>query len=232
MSNADAAELMRFGASAARWWDPQGPMRPLHALNPVRLAWIAEQCTLNAMPALDVGCGAGLLSEALAESGASVTAIDLAPEVLEVAELHALERGLAIRYRQIDVESLAREQAGQYGLVCCMEMLEHVPDPRAVLKACVALLRPGGLLVLSTLNRSPAGFALGIVAAEYLLSLVPRGTHRYDRFIKPSELAAELRQLGMIELRWAGLGYNPVLNRASISQRLDVNYLVSARKPA
>ena len=178
MSNVDSQEVARFNEVAARWWDADGPFRPLHELNPERLAFIAARQPLQGARIVDIGCGGGILSEALARAGAQVTAIDLAPEALDVARLHAIESGVAVDYRLVSAEALAAELPGQFDAVTCLEMLEHVPDPQSVLRACAALLKPGGRLFLSTLNRTPKAFALGIVGAEYVLGLLPRGTHR------------------------------------------------------
>src|SRR5690606_19033978 len=190
--NFSQAELDKFGALASRWWDPQGPQKALHALNPPRLAYVAERVALANAQVLDIGCGGGLLSEAMAGVGAHVTAIDLAPELIKVAGLHALESGAKVDYRLQSAESLAAEMPGHFDAVTCMEMLEHVPDPGAIIAACAQLLKPGGRLFLSTLNRTPAAFALAIVGAEYVARLLPKGTHRYRDFIKPSELGAWL----------------------------------------
>jgi 2-polyprenyl-6-hydroxyphenyl methylase / 3-demethylubiquinone-9 3-methyltransferase len=227
-TNANPAELEKFDRLAARWWDPDGESRPLHDLNPARLGYIAAHCELRGARALDVGCGGGLLSEALAQAGAAVTAIDLAPEVIEVARLHLLESGLEVDYRLCSAEALASEQPGTFDVVACMEMLEHVPDPAAVIDACARLLTPGGRLVLSTLNRTPQAFGLAIVGAEYLLRLLPRGTHRYASFIRPSELTAWLRHAGMEPLDVSGLHYNPLTRRAWVGQGTAVNYLACA----
>jgi 2-polyprenyl-6-hydroxyphenyl methylase/3-demethylubiquinone-9 3-methyltransferase len=230
--NADAAELGRFGSLASTWWDPNGPSRALHDLNPVRCEYVARQATLSGARVVDVGCGGGLLAEALATRGARVTAIDLSPEVLTVARLHALESGVSVDYREISAEALAEAEPGAYDVVTCMEMLEHVPDPESVLRACARLLRPGGVLVASTINRTPRAFALAIVGAEFVLGLLPRGTHRYDQFIKPSELAAALRRAGFAEREVRGLGYDPLLRRARLSDDTAMNYLVSAERRA
>ena len=228
--NFSQAELDKFGALASRWWDPQGPQKALHALNPPRLAYVAERVALAGAQVLDVGCGGGLLSEALAGEGAQVTAIDLAPELIKVAGLHALESGARVDYRLQSVESLATEMQGQFDAVTCMEMLEHVPDPGAIIAACAQLLKPGGRLVLSTLNRTPAAFALAIVGAEYVARLLPKGTHRYRDFIKPSELGAWLRAAGLQLEDVSGLKYEPWRNTARRTSRTDINYLACARK--
>ncbi len=231
-ANADPAELARFNALAARWWDPDGESRPLHDLNPARLAYIAERVTLQGATVLDLGCGGGLLSEALARAGARVTGIDLGSEVIDVARLHLLESGLAVDYRECSAEALAAEQPGTFDVVACMEMLEHVPDPGAILVAASTLLKPGGRLFASTLNRTPRAFALAIVGAEYLARLLPRGTHRYARFIRPSELACWARAAGLELEDVSGLHYNPLTRRARTGGDPAVNYLACFRKPA
>ena len=230
-ANASQAELDKFGALASRWWDPQGPQRPLHELNPARLGYVRDRIALAGARVLDVGCGAGLLSEALAREGADVTALDLAPELIDVARLHLLESGLKVDYRLQSVEALAAEQPGTFDAITCMEMLEHVPDPGAVVRACATLLKPGGRLFVSTLNRTPAAFALAIVGAEYVARLLPKGTHHYKEFIRPSELAAWLRDAGLQLQDVSGLAYEPWRQRARLSTRTDVNYLACAVKP-
>ena len=229
--NFTQAELDKFGALANRWWDPDGPQKALHALNPVRLQYVRERTTLANAAALDVGCGGGLLSEALAREGAQVTAIDLAPELVKVGRLHKLESGVQVDYQLRSVESLAEERPGSFAVVTCMEMLEHVPDPASIIRACHTLLKPGGRLFLSTLNRTPAAFALAIVGAEYIARLLPKGTHHYKEFIRPSELAAWLREAGFQLQDVTGLAYEPWRQRARLTSRTDVNYLVSAVKP-
>jgi 2-polyprenyl-6-hydroxyphenyl methylase/3-demethylubiquinone-9 3-methyltransferase len=230
--NFSQAELDKFNELAHRWWDPQGPQKALHALNPTRLAYVADRIELHGARVLDLGCGGGLLSEALAEAGADVTAIDLAPDLLKIARLHGLESGIRVDYRQLSAEALAAEAPGGFDAITCMEMLEHVPDPASILRACATLLRPGGRLFASTLNRTPAAFALAIVGAEYVARLLPTGTHRYRDFIKPSELAAWLRASGLQLEDVSGLLYEPWRNAARLSSRTEVNYLACAHKPA
>ncbi len=229
--NFHQAELDKFGALANRWWDADGPQKALHALNPVRLDYVRERTRLDDARILDVGCGGGLLSEALAQRNARVTAIDLAEDLVKVAKLHGLESGVQVDYRVQSVEALAAEQPGSFDAVTCMEMLEHVPDPAAILKACATLLKPGGSLFVSTLNRTPAAFALAIVGAEYVARLLPRGTHQYAAFIKPSELGGWLREAGLELQDVTGLMYEPWRNGARLIPRTDVNYLAWARKP-
>lgn len=228
--NARQSELDKFGALASRWWDPQGPQRPLHELNPARLGYVAARVPLAGARVLDVGCGAGLLSEAMAGEGARVTALDLSPELVEVAKLHLLESGRQVDYRLQSVEALAAEMPGAFDAITCMEMLEHVPDPASVLQACATLLKPGGRLLLSTLNRTPAAFALAIVGAEYVARLLPRGTHDYKSFIRPSELAAWLREAGLAIEDVSGLAYDPIRRTARVGGTTAVNYLACAVK--
>ncbi len=235
--NFSQAELDKFGALANRWWDPDGPQKALHALNPVRLDYVAQRVPLPGASVLDVGCGGGLLSEALAKTGAKVTAIDLAPELLKVARLHRLESGVGVDYRQQSVEDLAADMLAEgrpasFDAITCMEMLEHVPDPSSIIGACATLLKPGGRLFLSTLNRTPAAFALAIVGAEYVARLLPKGTHHYQDFIRPSELAAWLRGADLQLEDVSGLAYEPWRNGARLIRRTDVNYLACAAKPA
>src|SRR5215470_6052948 len=229
--NVSAAETAKFDRLAARWWDPNGESRPLHDLNPARLGYVVERVTLKNARVLDIGCGGGILSEALARAGAQVTAIDLAPRVLEVARLHLFESQLAVDYREISVEALAADMPGAFDAITCMEMLEHVPDPGSVVRACAALLKSGGRLFLSTLNRTPLAFAAAIAGAEYALNLLPRGTHHYAQFIRPSELAAALRNAGLELEDLAGLTYNPLTRRAALSKSTQINYLACAAKP-
>jgi 2-polyprenyl-6-hydroxyphenyl methylase/3-demethylubiquinone-9 3-methyltransferase len=231
-ANVDAAELAKFGSMAARWWDPDGEARPLHDINPARLGYIAARLPLAGARVLDLGCGGGLLTEALAAAGAKATGVDLGEDVIDVARLHLLESRLQVDYQVSSAEDLAERMPGAFDAIACMEMLEHVPDPAAVLAACARLLAPGGQLFLSTLNRTPQAFAVAIVGAEYLARLLPRGTHSYARFIRPAELAQWLRAAGLELLDVSGLRYNPVTRRASVGGRPAVNYLACARKPA
>lgn len=229
-NNFSQAELDKFGALANRWWDPQGPQKALHALNPARLGYVAARATLQGAKVLDVGCGAGLLSEALAGEGAQVVALDLAPELIKIAKLHRLETGVSVDYRLQSVESLAAEMPGRFDVVTCMEMLEHVPDPGSIIDACAVLLKPGGKLFVSTLNRTPAAFALAIVGAEYVAGILPKGTHQYRDFIKPSELGGWLRAAGLGLENVSGLMYEPWRNSARLIERTDINYLACASK--
>ena len=231
MSNVNPHEIEKFGALASRWWDPNGPQRPLHELNPVRLAYVQTWQPLAGARILDVGCGGGLLSEAMAVQNAQVTGIDLSEKLIDIAQLHLLETGVKAEYRVIAVEDLALQQAGHFDAITCMEMLEHVPDPHAILQACFDLLKPGGRLLLSTLNRTPAAFALAIVGAEYIAQLLPKGTHDYRSFIKPSEMARSLRAIGFELKDISGLSYNPLSKKVSISTNTAVNYLMCVLKP-
>lgn len=230
-SNHDPAEIARFDATAQRWWDPKGEFRPLHVLNPVRLDYI-DSCVggLQSKRTLDVGCGGGLLSEAMSRRGASVTGIDLGTATIEVAELHALDAGVAVRYLRESAEDHAAHSAGAYDVVTCLEMLEHVPDPAGVLRALHALVRPGGDVIVSTLNRNLKSWLFAVVGAEYVMGLLERGTHTYSRFIRPSELAQWARTAGLQLVDIAGLDYDPLREIARRSRNVDVNYMMHLRK--
>lgn len=230
--NADPAELARFAAAASRWWDPDGEMRPLHDLNPVRLRYVERAGSLAGLAIADVGCGGGLLAEAMARQGARVVGLDLAAELIEVARLHAIEAGVAIDYRVESAEQHARAAAGGYDVVTCMEMLEHVPDPQAIVAALATLVRPGGHVFVSTLNRTPRAYAMAILGAEYVLRLLPAGTHTYAKFIRPSELAAWARAVGLVVVDVAGLEYDPFSRSARLTSDARVNYLIHLQRPA
>ena len=229
--NADPAELAKFSDLAHRWWDLDGEMRPLHQLNPLRLDWIKGLAALKDQRVLDVGCGGGILADAMARLGAQVMGIDLAAKALKVAQLHALEAQTAdVQYREVSVEALAEQQPGSFDVVTCMEMLEHVPDPASVVGACAALVKPGGWVFFSTLNRNPKSFLLAIVGAEYVLGLLPRGTHEYAKMIRPSELAGYCRTAELDLRHTRGLSYNPLTQRYSMNEDTSVNYLFATQK--
>jgi len=231
--NVDPAELHKFGALASRWWDTESEFKPLHAINPLRLGWILEHTgALAGKSVLDVGCGGGILAESLADAGATVVGIDLAEASLQVARLHGLESGVQVEYRAVSAEQLALAQPASFDVVTCMEMLEHVPDPAAIVRACAALAKPAGQVFFSTLNRNPKAFIHAIVGAEYLLKLLPKGTHHYDGFIKPSELAAYARAAELDVVGFKGLTYQPLTRHYALSSDVGVNYMMAARKPA
>lgn len=235
-TNVNPAEVAKFSALANRWWDPEGPQAPLHVLNPARLGYVAARQPLRGARVLDVGCGGGLLSEAMAREGARVLGLDLSPELIDIAKLHRLEaiQGgavLDLDYRVQPVEALADAEPGTFDAITCMEMLEHVPEPGSIVEACARLLKPGGRLVVSTINRTPAAFALAIVGAEYVAGLLPKGTHDYRTFIKPSELTRVLRAVGLEVEDASGLHYDPLRKAAWVAQGTRVNYLLCARKP-
>ena len=230
--NVDQAELRKLGDLAARWWDPAGPMRPLHDINPVRLEWIERLAPLAGRRVADIGCGGGVLTEAMAQRGATVLGIDLAGKPLRVAQLHALESGAQVEYRDASAEALATELPGGFDVVTCMEMLEHVPDPASVVRACATLVKPGGTVFFSTINRNLKSFALAIVGAEYVLNLLPRGTHEYAKFIRPSELIGPARAAGLALQDMTGMQYDPFSKTATLGPDADVNYLVACRRPA
>jgi 2-polyprenyl-6-hydroxyphenyl methylase/3-demethylubiquinone-9 3-methyltransferase len=230
--NADPAELAKFSELAHRWWDPESEFRPLHQINPLRLDWIKRLCPLQGCVVLDVGCGGGILSDSMARQGAQVTGIDLSSKALKVAQLHALEAGTPnVQYREISAEEMAAQQPATFDVVTCMEMLEHVPDPASVVRACAALVKPGGWVFFSTLNRNPKSFLFAIVGAEYLLNLLPRGTHEYAKMIRPSELARYAREAGLELQQTRGMGYNPITRRYWLDDDTSVNYLFATQKP-
>lgn len=229
--NMDAAEVNKFDRMAERWWDPEGECRPLHEINPARLFFIQQHADLADKSALDVGCGGGILSEALACAGARVSAIDAAQKALTVAKLHAAQAGLDIDYQQQFAERYAAQHAAEYDVVTCMELLEHVPDPSSLLAACAQLAKPGGRVFVSTINRNPKAYALAVLGAEYIMRLLPRGTHDYAKFIKPSELARHARDAGLRLIKTAGIRYNPLLRSAWLTSSVDVNYLMCFEKP-
>ncbi len=230
--NQDAAEIAQFDALASQWWDKEGPLWTLHAINPLRMNFIHQHTDLAGKRVLDVGCGGGILTEAMAREGAIATGVDLAAASLTTARLHAQAEGIGIDYRQIPVEELADAAPESFDVVTCMEMLEHVPDPAAIVQACATLVKPGGWLFLSTLNRTPKSFALAIVGAEYIMGMVPRGTHDWRKFIRPAELAGWLRTAGLEIADQQGLHYGPLTRQFNLGPGVDVNYLVAARKPS
>ena len=233
MVNADPHELAKFSELAHRWWDRESDFRPLHEINPLRLEWIDRLAPLRGKRALDVGCGGGILSDAMARHGADVLGIDLAGKAIRVAQLHAVEAGtLNVEYREVAVEALAADAPMSFDVVTCMEMLEHVPDPAAVVFACGRLLKPGGSAFFSTINRNAKAFAFAIVGAEHVLKLLPKGTHEYGKLIRPSELAAWCREAGLDLGEMRGLEYNPLTRRYRMSRDTSVNYLLACRKPA
>lgn len=231
-ANVDPEEIAKFEKLASRWWDPNSEFKPLHDINPLRADWIDERAAVSGKTVLDVGCGGGLLCEALAHRGAQVTGIDMGEAPLSVARLHQLESGVEVDYFQSTAESLAEERAGSFDVVTCLEMLEHVPDPSHVIQACADLCRPGGDLFFSTINRNPKSFLFAIVGAEYVLNLLPRGTHEYAKLIKPSELARWIRSAGLEMVEMSGMTYNPLTKRYRLTaDDVSVNYMVRARKP-
>jgi 2-polyprenyl-6-hydroxyphenyl methylase/3-demethylubiquinone-9 3-methyltransferase len=228
--NADQTEIDKFSALAHRWWDPSSEFKPLHAINPLRLAWIQEHVSISGKKVLDVGCGGGILAESMAIAGAQAKGIDLSEKALKVADLHSLESGVQVQYEYISAEDLAKKEAGQYDVVTCMEMLEHVPDPLSIIKSCAALVKPGGKVFFSTLNRNPKSYLFAIIGAEYLLRILPKGTHDYKKFIKPSELNEFIREAGLELNELIGLSYNPITEVYSLGRDTDVNYLMATTK--
>lgn len=231
-ANVDPSEIAKFEALASRWWDPHSEFKPLHDINPLRLNWIDERASLHGKRVLDVGCGGGILSESMARRGASVTGIDMGEAPLSVARMHLFESGLQVDYRQVQVEVLAAEQPGSFDVVTCLEMLEHVPDPASVIRACFTLVKPGGKVFFSTINRNPKAYMFAIVGAEYLLRLLPRGTHDYEKFIRPSELGSWIRHAGLELNEMTGLHFNPLTKRYWLGPNVDVNYMVATTRPA
>jgi len=230
--NADPAELAKFSDLAHRWWDADGEFRPLHQINPLRLGWIQGLCPVAGLKVLDVGCGGGILTDSLARAGAHATGIDLSTKALRIAQLHALDAGTEnVEYREISAEAMALEQPGGFDMVTCMEMLEHVPDPASVVRACATLVKPGGWVFFSTLNRSPKSFLLAIVGAEYVLNMLPRGTHEYAKLIRPSELASFCRDAGLTVSQSKGLSFNPLTQRYWLNTDTSVNYLIGTQRP-
>lgn len=230
--NMDPAEIAKFEALASRWWDPESEFKPLHDINPLRLDYIDGLAPLSGKKVLDVGCGGGILAESMAKRGAIVTGIDLGEAPLSVAKLHLLESNAEVDYRKIAAEDLAITHAGEFDVVTCMEMLEHVPDPASTIAACATLVRPGGKVFFSTINRNPKSYLFAIIGAEYVLRLLPRGTHDYEKFIKPSELDEWLRAAGLDTTDIKGMSYNPITRHYKLGEDVDVNYLVATQKPA
>ncbi len=230
--NVDPAELAKFDSLAARWWDTEGDFRPLHQINPLRLDWIRQSVDLKDRVVVDIGCGGGILAESMADAGANVVGIDMAEGPLSVARLHQLESGVEVDYRQSTAEDLAANEAGRYDVVTCLEMLEHVPDPSAVIRSCAELLKPGGDVFFSTINRNPKSFVFAIVGAEYVLNLLPKGTHEYEKFIRPSELEQWARNAGLELQASIGLHYNPLTRNYWLAPNVDVNYMMHFRRPA
>lgn len=226
--NADPAELQKFADLAHRWWDPASEFKPLHEINPLRLGLIDHVAKLQGKRVLDVGCGGGILSESMSRKGANVTGIDLGEKALKVAQLHRLESGVKVDYRLISVEALANEMPNSFDVVTCMELLEHVPDPAAVVEACTKLLKPGGTVFFSTINRNPKAYLYAVVGAEYILNLLPRGTHEYEKFIKPSELVSWCREVGLSDFNFEGMTYNPITRQYRLDEDVSVNYILYA----
>lgn len=230
--NVDPAEIAKFEALANRWWDPASEFKPLHDINPLRCNYIDERAQLAGKTVLDVGCGGGILSEAMAQRGATVTGIDMGQAPLTVARLHSLESGVKVDYRQIQAEQLALEKPAHYDVITCLEMLEHVPDPAAIIQACADMAKPGAPLFFSTINRNPKAYLFAILGAEYLLKMLPKGTHEYGKFIRPAELAHWIRSAGLILENITGMTYNPLIKKYNLTSKdIDVNYIVYAKKP-
>ena len=230
--NIDQSEIDKFSELASRWWDETSEFKPLHAINPLRLQWIKEHCSLENQNVLDIGCGGGILTESLRKSGANAKGIDLSKKALQVAKLHSLETGIQIEYELISAEDLALQEQNKYDVVTCMEMLEHVPDPKSIIKACSELAKPGATLFFSTLNRNPKSYLMEILGAEYILKMLPAGTHDYAKFIKPSELAKYIRDCGLEVVDMIGLHYTPIVDHYYLGPNVDVNYMFAVKKPS
>lgn len=229
--NADPHEIQKFSELAHRWWDPTSEFRPLHEINPLRLEWINARAPLSGKKVIDIGCGGGILAESMARKGADVTGIDLSEKALKVADLHSLEAEVSVRYKHIAAEEMAAQEPGQYDVVTCMEMLEHVPDPASIVRAAAALVKPGGHVFFSTLNRNPKAYLFAVVGAEYLLRMLPKGTHDYAKFITPAELSQFVREAGLNVDAFKGLSYNPLTKIYALNQDTDVNYMVACSRP-
>ncbi|MGZ8294785.1 MAG: bifunctional 2-polyprenyl-6-hydroxyphenol methylase/3-demethylubiquinol 3-O-methyltransferase UbiG [Telluria sp.] len=229
--NADPHEIQKFSELAHRWWDPTSEFKPLHEINPLRLEWINARAPLFGKKVIDIGCGGGILAESMAKKGADVTGIDLSEKALKVADLHSLESEVAVRYKHIAAEDMAAQEAGQYDVVTCMEMLEHVPDPASIVRAAATLVKPGGKVFFSTLNRNPKSWLFAVVGAEYLLRMLPKGTHDYAKFITPAELSQFVREAGLTVDGLKGLSYNPLTKIYALNQDTDVNYMVACSRP-
>ncbi|MCK5828784.1 MAG: bifunctional 2-polyprenyl-6-hydroxyphenol methylase/3-demethylubiquinol 3-O-methyltransferase UbiG [Methylococcales bacterium] len=229
--NVHQHEIEKFGSQAERWWDPQGEFKTLHDVNPLRLRFIQDYATLQSKRVIDVGCGGGILTEGLASQGADALGIDLSEDLIDIAELHGIESGISANYKKISAEIIAEEEPASFDHVTCMEMLEHVPDPASIISACAKLVKPGGMVFFSTLNRLPKAYLLAIVAAEHVLKMVPKGTHEYKTFIKPSELSQSARNVGLELQGITGIEYNPFNKRFSLGKDIDVNYIVAYKRP-
>lgn len=230
-ANVDPAEIQKFSELAHRWWDPQSEFKPLHEINPLRLEWINHLAPLAGKKVIDVGCGGGILAESMARKKAYVTGIDLSHKALKVADLHSLESGVSVRYLHIAAEDMAAQEPEQYDVVTCMEMLEHVPDPASVIRACARLVKPGGKVFFSTINRNPKAYLFAVIGAEYLLQMLPKGTHDYEKFITPAELTQDIRNAGLIVDAMKGMSYNPLTQIYSLNHNTSVNYLVACSRP-
>nr|WP_315466734.1 bifunctional 2-polyprenyl-6-hydroxyphenol methylase/3-demethylubiquinol 3-O-methyltransferase UbiG [uncultured Undibacterium sp.] len=230
-TNVDPSEIQKFSDLAHRWWDPSSEFKPLHEINPLRLEWINNIAPLAGRKVIDIGCGGGILAESMAKKKADVTGIDLSDKALKVADLHSLESGVQVRYEKIAAEDMAEREGGQYDVVTCMEMLEHVPNPASVIRACTKLVKPGGKVFFSTINRNPKAYLFAIIGAEYLLQMLPKGTHDYEKFITPAELTQDIRNAGLIVDTMKGMSYNPLTKIYSLNQDTSVNYLVACTRP-